>query len=441
MSDRRPQRWQDRSMTDSGRTNSDGDDLDQSGASAPPPIPPLANDGALRGDDTLDGPDAPGAAGAGADPTLVTPVTAVGGAGIGGAVPPTGPGGTGPQPPAGGGEPPSGGVPPWLIPALSGGLVVGLLVVLGFMFLGGDDDTVTSGVTSTTIAPVTDDTVVTSEPAVDTTVPAEPSTTLAAEPTTTVVPETTTAPDRSVAPDTTAAPAPPTTLSPNGIPVASEGFVRVLDEEFPILRTCLSNPFAGFSVVSYLYEDNGFPEIVERGDDEGSSYGSAFGDSYEIDDFGDDGFGMIAFQGDSGFPVSVNPASYDYDDCGGSITVTDPTNPEFPVTHSIVDVCFGDVFVFVPQADGSVENVERVGFRGLVAENATFTILPDEAGNIQFDYSGNSFGGFAQTGTRTDTADTLQVSATIDGHPDGSYAGQSRAFELTIDQNLVGDCP
>jgi hypothetical protein len=435
--------WQAHAMTNQG------DDHDSSTGADQPPVPPLASgddDITLPGgqsDPTLAGP-------AGSDATLVqpvTPATATGtGAGGGAAIPPSGG-----EPPMGGGPDDRGsGRPSWLIPA-AGGLVAGLVVALGALALFGGDDAdapVATGFTTTiapetTIEPAAETTI---EPAADTTVESVADT--VATPETTVAPETTAAPDTTTAPETTVAPAPPTTLSPNGIPVATEGFVRILDQEYPILRVCQSNPMAGFSVTSYAYEEvDGFIDYVERYNDEGSQGGGFGGDGYEIEEFGEfgeEGFGMIVFQGDGGFPVSVNPVFDAEPDQCGSVTATDPTNPEFPITHSIVDVCLGTVYTPVQQDDGSFDVAEAYGYKANTAEYGTFTALPLANGEMfAVDYTApnSSFGGYDDAATSVTGGDRMVISANVVGNDGGAYAGQSRQLEVTILDGEVRTCP
>ena len=309
-----------------------------------------------------------------------------------------------------------------------------MVVALGVFAITRDDDepAATDSATTTIVADATADT----EAVVAPTETGGEGEAVTTEPAATTAPDTA-APE--TAPPDTDAPAPDTTLSPSGIPVATDGFVRIIDDEYPIIRTCFANPIVGYTVLSYLYENNGFFDIVEWTQDEGADPGGTFaGEGYVVEDFGDDGFGMLAFQGDGDFPVSVNPAGFGVDECPGSFAVTDATNPDFTENLAIIDICLGDVGTF----DESGEFRVAFGYAALMTEGATFTALPNADGslNLEFDASNASFNGTDPAATTLDFATGFELRGTAVGNPGGANDGESRDILASVAQDFVRIC-
>lgn len=322
-----------------------------------------------------------------------------------------------------------------MIGALSA-LVAALLVALGFVLLTNDDGDAGGGAADVSTTIEAESSVV---PEATTDATAAPQPTAAADTTvdSTVAPETTVAPAPETSatavleptPDPTVAPAP--NVSPGGIPLATPGFVRILDSEYLIQRTCLSNPFPGYSVTSYLFfDDQGFVEIVERTSDE-SFQGGSFRGSYEIEDFGDDGFGMFFVEGDSAVPISVNPTGFGDEPCAGSLQVTDSSNPEFPIWGAIVDICFGN---YGPD--------DLLGYRAWMAEGASLTGAANADGTLFMSYQtiDYDFAGDDPAATTNEVAGGFEIRGTAVGNPGGSYAGQSREILASVDDAQVREC-
>lgn len=399
------------------------------GGSDLPPVPPVAS-GSGRDDDTLPNPHG--------DATLLPLATATGSGSLPpGSIPPGGPTGPGQFGGPGGDTP---GRPAWLLPA-GVGLVAGLVIALVAVFaFGGDDE------------PSADDVLVPSTLLVESTVPGVATTLGEPLATTTISPtETTIDPGSATVPPTepattepaTTEPAttePPPTTSPDGIAAASPGTVRVFDVEYPIVRVCQSTPFVGYSVTSYVYEEGGLPSFIERWFDEGGVSGVEFfdGEADELVDFGADGFGAIVFQGDGGFPVSVNPTGTESGPCAGTIVETDPANPDFPTERALLDVCFGTVFA--PDENGEMR--ESVGYRAVTAEFGIVTALPNAGASLAVAYSAPdaSFGGSDPEAQPSEVDAGLRIDATAVGNPAGSYAGMTRTLEITISDALLRDC-
>jgi hypothetical protein len=340
-------------MTDHGNDNEPDLWANTGNQPSVPPVPPLANDPA--NDPTIAQPAAPGQP----DPTMVQPVTPgplgapvaaagiVAGSGMPPARPPSTPTGGGPGGPGGPGAPggpndPDSERPAWLIPGAIG-LGVGVLAALLIFLItrNGDDDTLSTDGATTTIE--TETTLPTETSIVDTTIAGE--TTIAPE---TTLPTETTVPPSTVAP-TTVAPttaAPTTAAPPAGITPAAPGQILVAGQAYDIASACTSNPVPGYGLVSYVALGDFGPLVVEEGIDEGNAFGlfSDGGNAIDTDDYedlGSAGFGMIAFQGDSGFEVAANPTGVSVEACEsrGTVRLSDPAAPEFGYHHGIVDMC------------------------------------------------------------------------------------------------------
>lgn len=333
------------------------------------------------------------------------------------------------------------GPPSWMLPAAVG-LVAALVIALGVVLLTGDQadapvasEPATSVVpdTGVTTAPVVVEPVVT-EPAVT-----EPVATEAPLPDTVPAPEPTDAP----APETTAAPAPETTTAPLAevaVQPARPGFVRIFSDEFPIERICQSSPFPGFGLTTFVFDDNGVPEVVELGNDEGNEFGLVFGDGYPVIDLGDDGFGIEAEQGDSVVQVSVNQGDLFAGPCPGFSTVSNTSTPGFQdVTHAVVDVCLGDV----PRFDDNNEFSVGFGYRGIIAEGGQFVARPGANGGVfAVDYNGpaGAFNASTDSAMSVDIPNGFQIRADLVGDPNGAFAGETRTVVIDIDESLVETC-
>jgi hypothetical protein len=376
-------------MTDHGNDNEP--DLWANTGSQPwvPPAQPLADDPAAN--PTLVQPSTPGQP----EPTAIQPVTPgplnspataagiVAGSGMPPARPPLPPTGGGPGGPGGPGDSrdPGAEQPAWLIPSAIG-LGIGALAALAIFLItnGGDDDSVSTDVSTTTsivqeTTLPTDTTIVETTVAVDTTIAVEttvpPETTLALE--TTIVP-TTPAPT-TPAPTTVA---PTTTADPAGITPAAPGQMLVADTGYDIVSACTSNPVTGYVVRSFVAFGESGPLVVEEGDDEGNTFGmfSDEGirtDTDEYQDFGDAGFGMLAFEGDGFFEVAANPGDIALQLCAtrGTVRLSDPAAPEFGYSYGIVDMC------------ASTPPFSAIGY---VSEGGTIRIVDNEDGTAEITF-------------------------------------------------------
>ena len=215
-------------------------------------------------------------------------------------------------------------------------------------------------------------------------------------PTSLLRPRTSAGADTSVAPTGTAPPAsapagaPPSTIAPDStaplpsdISPARRGYVRLSGTEYPILRSCLTQPFApnggDYSVYSHLFDTgSGQPQVIEQWFDEGEISGGSYigggfaGSDTRYLDFGQDGFGLVRLQDGVTVDVAANPAndaSLTPDDCGGTVTIADPATADFVYRRAVVDVCFG------AQA-GPLQYV------GYLSEGGRFTAAPDGGGVI-----------------------------------------------------------
>lgn len=330
-------------------------------------------------------------------------------------------------------SPDTSGRPAWLLAAL--GAVVALLVVaLGVVLLTSDDDdnsTITADGSTTTEAAAdasestSDSTVASESTVVEVVVDTTPAPDTAAE----TLPETTTT--EVVEPDTTEPPTSEPVDTPRDIPIATPGFVWLAGSEYPIQRSCLSNPLPGYSVTSYLFvDDQGVTEIVERSRD-GEFQGGFFRGGHEVEDFDDDGFGIFFDEGDSSAVISVNPILDSSDECAGTVEVTDPTNPDFPRRSGIVDVCFGN---FGPD--------DTLGYRARIAEETELTGAANADGTLDMAYSAPSylFAGEDPAATTTDGDGRLEIRGTVVGTPNSPSPGEVREIVAFVDQELVRDC-
>lgn len=328
--------------------------------------------------------------------------------------------------------------PRWLIPTIVG-VIVALLVAIGVVLVTGDDASAPVVSEASSSEPATIEPVASAAP-----MPTEVPTTEAptsevpvTEPVATETPptESTTVPalpEESV-PETTAA-----SVNDSVVTTATDGFVRIAGDEFPIERTCVSNPLPGFSVTTHVFDDNGRPEVVELGIDEGNIFGLVFGEGYDVVDFGDDGFGMEVQEGDSVFSVSVNPSGAEPTNCPGEFTISSPRNPDFSMSHAVVDLCFGDV----GRVDAAGEFVTETGYIGIVAEGTRFTARPTAEDSFAVDYTSVGGTGFTsdESTVSFDGPLGLQIRATLIGVAEGASAGQPRDVEIDIDESLVETC-
>lgn len=320
------------------------------------------------------------------------------------------------------------GPPAWVLSAAVG-LVVALVIALALVLLTGDEaDAPVASEPATSPVPetVVPETLVTESSVTDTVVPD-----------TTPAPEPTDAP----APEPTEAPAPTTPPADPLVQPATPGFVRIFDDEFPIERICESNPFPGFGLTTYVFDDNGFPEVVELGNDEGNEFGLVFGNGYPVIDLGENGFGIEADQGDGAVQVSVNQGDLVAGPCAGISTVSNTSSPGFQdVTHAVVDVCVGDVPRFEENGDFSV----GFGYSGLIAEGGQFVARPSANGaTFGLDYTGpaGAFSATTESAASVEGSTGLGIRAELEGDPDGFFAGERRTVVIDIDDALVEPCP
>ncbi|MFK8025792.1 MAG: hypothetical protein AB8G26_17680 [Ilumatobacter sp.] len=304
-----------------------------------------------------------------------------------------------------------------MAPAL-GVLVLGLVAALAVVLLTGDD--AEAPVSSSPVEEPTPSDA--GDPPVDSEV---------------LVPATTIAPTvGSTVPATTEA---PEVVPPDEVELASPGFVRIFDNELPIVRACLSSPLPGFQITSYVYEDLGRNDVVEFLIDEGSVFGRVFDNPGDLTELGDGNFSVEAIEGDEVFDVLVNPTGIEVNaGCLGTSTATDPSNPDFPVTHSIVDVCFGDVPGFDENGDFDVSN----GYSGVIAEGGRFTALPNADSSFNLDYFGPA-GSFGAADPRAADLSTtsLVIESNLVGDPGGVFAGLERDVRLEVFDFDVPSCP
>ncbi len=404
-------------MTDHGNDNEPDLWANTGNQPSVPPAPPLANDPAA--DPTIAQPPSPGLP----EPTAIQPITpgplnspaAPAGVVAGSGMPPARP----PQPPMGGGPGGPGGPmgpgserPAWLVPGAIG-LGVGVLAAFVIFLIARDsgDDTVSTDV-STTTSIVPETTLPTETTIVDTTIATETTivteTTIAAE--TTLAPETTvaptTAPPTTVAP-TTAAPttAAPTTVAPAGITPAAPGQVLVAGRALDIVSGCTSNPAPGYGLRSFVAFDDSTVVVVEEGNDEGNAFGlfSDNGggiDTGEYEDFGDGGFGMLAFQGDGFFEVAANPGDLAVGPCD-TVRLSDPAAPEFGYTHGIVDMC------------ATTAPFRAIGY---LSEGGTIRIVDNEDGTAQLTFDSSTlFSATDPAATITDAGGRQQIEGEVTG--------------------------
>jgi hypothetical protein len=384
-----------------------------------PPVPPVANDPAT--DPTIAQPPIPGQP----EPTAIQPVTpgplnspaaaasagVVAGSGMPPARPPVPPTGGGPGGPAGPGGPtgPGSEQPAWLVPGAIGlGVAVLAALVIFFVTRGGDEDALSTDVSSTTsIVPETTlpsaTTIVATTIATDTTIAAE--TTLAPE--TTIAPETTVAPT-TAAPTTAPTTAAPTTAAPEGITPAAPGQILIANSAFDIVSACTSNPVPGYGVVSYVAFGDLGPLVVEEGNDEGNVFGM-FSDrgiaieTGDYEDLGDAGFGMLASEGDGAFEVAANPGDITVGLCDtrGTVRLSDPAAPEFGYNYGIVDMC------------ASTSPFRAIGY---LSEGGTLRIVDngDDTAQITFDTI-DLFSATDPVATITDVGGRQQIEGQITG--------------------------
>ena len=325
---------------------------------------------------------------------------------------------------------PKPGRPAWLIPgAIS--LSVGALGALAiFMIIGsGDDDTISTDVsTSTTIAPET--TVVPeTTPASETTVAPETLVT----PPTTVGSETTIAPESTGTPETTVPPASvaPTTTAPSeGTAPAAPGTALVAGTVYKIVHACTTSPVPGYQVTSFVAAAEFGPLVIEQGIDESNAFGlySEAGialDTREYTDLGDDGFAMLVLGGDGSFEVSANPSGLTTVECAslGTVRLSDPASPQFSYTHGIVNLC-----------------ATNSPFRalGYLSEGGTIGIVDngDDTAQITFD-SANLFSATDPSATIT-AGERLQIDGTVSGST--IEADTTQIISIELDDTPERDC-
>ncbi|WP_394935937.1 hypothetical protein [uncultured Ilumatobacter sp.] len=325
---------------------------------------------------------------------------------------------------------PKPGRPAWLIPgAIS--LSVGALGALAiFLIIGsGDDDTISTDVsTSTTIAPET--TVVPeTTPASETTVAPETLVT----PPTTVGSETTIAPESTGTPETTVPPASvaPTTTAPSeGTAPAAPGTALVAGTEYKIVHACTTSPVPGYQVTSFVAAAEFGPLVIEQGIDESNAFGlySEAGialDTREYTDLGDDGFAMLVLGGDGSFEVSANPSGLTTVECAslGTVRLSDPASPQFSYTHGIVNLC-----------------ATNSPFRalGYLSEGGTIGIVDngDDTAQITFD-SANLFSATDPSATIT-AGERLQIDGTVSGST--IEADTTQIISIELDDTPERDC-
>lgn len=325
---------------------------------------------------------------------------------------------------------PKPGRPAWLIPgAIS--LSVGALGALAiFLIIGsGDDDTISTDVsTSTTIAPET--TVVPeTTPASETTVAPETLVT----PPTTVGSETTIAPESTGTPETTVPPASvaPTTTAPSeGTAPAAPGTALVAGTVYKIVHACTTSPVPGYQVTSFVAAAEFGPLVIEQGIDESNAFGlySEAGialDTREYTDLGDDGFAMLVLGGDGSFEVSANPSGLTTVECAslGTVRLSDPASPQFSYTHGIVNLC-----------------ATNSPFRalGYLSEGGTIGIVDngDDTAQITFD-SANLFSATDPSATIT-AGERLQIDGTVSGST--IEADTTQIISIELDDTPERDC-
>lgn len=152
--------------------------------------------------------------------------------------------------------------------------------------------------------------------------------------------------------ETPADTAPPATSAAGAaITPTSDGTVRVAGIEYPIERTCLTQPFApdggDYVVFSYLFADGtGVPQIVEQWFMDGGATGASYSDGgfpvgVDYAPLGADQFSVSLRRPGGPVEVVVNPAEAGPAECGGTIATSDPTTPDFAYTRTVVDACFG----------------------------------------------------------------------------------------------------
>lgn len=244
------------------------------------------------------------------------------------------------------------------------------------------------------------------------------------------------APDPVTTPPVDAAPS----SSPTGIPIAEDGFVQIEDDRYPILRTCVTAPRADLTVTSYTYDEGGVIGMVERYVD-GASQTAGFGSAgYALEDYGDDGFGLVVDFGDDRFAVSVNPRAAPTDGCAGRITLTDPDDPGVTVRTGIVDVCFGDISASEVDANGEVSVFIDAGYEAQTTEFGRFIARPD-GGTAALEYISpqTRFVGSDPDGSISESAANVTIAGTVTADAGGPSAG-SRRIEATIDATAVGTC-
>ncbi|MEL6890729.1 MAG: peptidoglycan-binding domain-containing protein [Actinomycetota bacterium] len=184
-------------------------------------------------------------------------------------------------------------------------------------------------------------------------------------------------------------------VPPNDFKVATEGFVRIGDQEYPIIQTCRTIPFEGqtgsYSVISYAYASEVGVDVIDRWFDEGGASGVYFGETGPITEL-EFGFGFQLFEGDGSVLISVNPAGEPSDTCLGRVTQLTADGATQTRVHSIVDVCtFEDVtrvqisedsdILITAEGDGTPSVTVSIG----LLDDFFFATNPDVVGGVDPD--------------------------------------------------------